>query len=341
MAALRYGVGMGRELAITEIVPHVKLAEDLEYEHVTFIDSQALSRDSVSMMTLAAANTSRIKIGHGVTQPYTRHMSVLANAVASVDELSGGRAFLGIAGGGSSLGVMGKARSTMAELEAAVQFFRDFTSGKTATWKGATVHSEWSRRQIPVIIGADGPKSLRLAGRIANGTFAPGLRPELIAWRRQRVAEGLESAKRSPDDFDYWVRTMICVHDDLEYARSQVRSYACTGAYQFYFGALRWKTEEAEELRDILPARLVDEVSRLGETYDWYQHERREATYAADASDELIDSWVIYGPPSRCIEKLQELRDAGGDRISMTLYTISDKQTAMRRFVEEVLPHVR
>src|SRR5207249_8407454 len=52
--ALTYGVGMGRTLPIHEVAPHVKLAEELGYEHATFIDSQALSRDCVAMMTLAA-----------------------------------------------------------------------------------------------------------------------------------------------------------------------------------------------------------------------------------------------------------------------------------------------
>src|SRR5438045_9307489 len=107
--ALHYGVGMGRTLPIGEVVPHVKLAEDLGYEHATFIDSQALSRDCVVMMTLAAANTRRIRVGPGVTQPYTRHLSVLANSVATVDELSDGRAVLGIGAGMSATGVLGRA----------------------------------------------------------------------------------------------------------------------------------------------------------------------------------------------------------------------------------------
>jgi 5,10-methylenetetrahydromethanopterin reductase len=339
--SLKYGVGMGRRLAITEILPHVTLAEALGYEHVTFIDSQGLSRDSVAMMTLAAANTHRLRIGHGVTQPYTRHMSVLANSVATVDELSGGRAFLGIAAGGSSLGVMGRQPGTMAELEEAIQFFRDYTGGEKATWQGTTMHSEWIRRRIPVIIGADGPKSLRLAGRVADGVFAPGLRRDLIGWRRKRVTAGAEAAGKSAGDVEYWVRTMICVNDDLDYARSQVRSYACTCAYQFYYGALRWKTDDAEELKSMLPGRLVDEIFGLGQRYDWYQHELTAALHSAEASDELIDSFVIFGPPRRCIEKLEEITSVGVDRVSMTLYTIRDKKTAMRRFVEEVYPHLR
>lgn len=338
---LHYGVGMGRSEPITEIVGQVKLAEDLGYEHCTFIDSQALSRDSVVMMALAAANTSRIHIGQGVTQPFTRHMSVCANAVATIDELSGGRAFLGIGAGASALGVLGKEPRPMQELEDAVNFFRDFTAGRVGDWLGAKPHSEWIRRKIPVILGVDGPRSMTIAGRIADGVFIPGLRPELIKWRWARLDRGLEQAKRMREDLDYWVRTMICVDDDLEYARHQVRSYAGTCAFQVFFGTFRWNTPDAEELKGLLPGKIVDEINVLGERYDWYQHEQKDAIHGADLSPELIDSFVMCGPPSRVVEQVLALKESGIDKISMTLYTIDNKKRAMRRFVEEVWPYVR
>ena len=338
---LQYGVGMGRSEPITEIVGQVKLAEDLGYQHCTFIDSQALSRDSVVMMALAATNTSRIQIGQGVTQPFTRHMSVCSNAVATIDELSGGRAFLGMGAGASALGVLGKQPRSMQELEEAVKFFRDFTSGREGEWLGGKAHSEWIRRRIPVILGVDGPRSMRIAGRIADGVFIPGLRPELIEWRRKRLDQGIAEGGRKREDLDYWVRTMICVDDDLEYARNQVRSYAGTCAFQVFFGTFRWKTPDAEELRQLLPGNIVDEINLLGERYDWYQHEQKNAIHGADLSPELIDSFVMCGPPKRVVEQVQALKECGIDKISMTLYTIDDKKRAMRRFVEEVWPYVR
>ena len=338
--ALHYGVGMGRTLPIGEVVPHVKLAEDLGYEHATFIDSQALSRDCVVMMSLAAANTRRIRIGPGVTQPYTRHLSVLANSVATIDELSGGRALLGIGAGMSATGVLGRQPRPLDELATAVEFFRAYTAGKEATWQGTTVRSEWSRRQIPVIIGADGPKGMRQAARIADGVFVPAVRPDVFRWRVPRLTEGAAAGGRDLKDVQVWVRTMVCVEDDLDRARDEVRSYAATCAFSLYLGVLRWPTADAEELKGLLPASLVDEVTRLGKRYDYYQHEKRGAPHAADLSNEAIDSFVFCGPPSRCIERIQELRRAGVDRISMVLYALSDKKRAMRRFVEEVYPHV-
>jgi len=332
---------MGRSEPITEIIAQVKLAEELGYEHVTFIDSQALSRDSVVMMTMAALNTHRIQIGQGVTQPFTRHMSVAANAVATIDELSGGRAFLGMGAGASALGVLGREPRPMKELESAVQFFRDFTEGREGEWMGNKAHSEWIRRRIPVILGVDGPRSMRIAGKVADGVFIPGLRPELIKWRKERLQQGFDSAGRDGSDFTYWVRTMICVDEDEDYARNQVRSYAGTCAFQVSFGTFKWNTPDAEELKELLPGSIVDEIDTLGRTYDWYQHEQKKAIHGATLSDELIDSFVMAGPPSKIIEQIQSLKESGIDRISMTLYTIDDKKRAMRRFVEDIWPHVR
>ena len=267
-------------------------------------------------------------------------MSVLANSVATIDELSGGRAILGIGAGMSSTGVLGKEPRPLAELAAAVQFFRDFTGGKDATWRETTVRSEWSRRRIPVIVGADGPKGMRQAARIADGVFVPGTRADLFRWRLPRLADGAAAGGRALDDLQIWTRTMVCVDDDLGRARDEVRSYAATCAFSLYLGVLRWPTPDAEELKEALPPGLVDEIVRLGKRYDYYEHEKRGAAHAADLSDAAIDSFVLCGPPGRCVERIRELREAGVDRISMVLYALSDKKRAMRRFVEEVYPHV-
>src|SRR5438132_1171821 len=145
--SLKYGVGLGREMSITEIPSHAKLADELGYDHFTVIDSQNLSRDSVAMMTLAAINTKKIKIGPGVTQTFTRHMAVTSNSIATINELSGGRAFLGLGLGMSSTGVLNQNQRPLVELGNAVKFFHDFTEGRDAEWKGGISHSEWSGRR--------------------------------------------------------------------------------------------------------------------------------------------------------------------------------------------------
>ena len=334
---LRFGFGMGRELPITEIAEHTQVADSIGSDHVTFIDSQALSRDSVAMMTIAALNSSQVRIGQGVTQPYTRHPTVLANSVATIDELSGGRAFLGIGAGGSATGVLGLEPRPIKDLAETVRFFREFVRGEPSTYSDAfTARSEWARRPIPVIIGTDGPKSMRMCCELADEVFVPGLSPEIIKWRQEALAPGFD---RDPN-FKIWVRTMVCVDDDLDYAREQVKSYGATCAFQFWFATLRWDTEDAQRMRDELPGRVVEAVDKLGREYDWYEHERRGAIHAAELDDDVLENWVMYGPAPRIIEQIRQMRELGVDGLSMTLYTIKDKKVAMQRFADEVLPHV-
>ena len=102
-----FSVGFGRHMSIKKVAEHARAAEANGFKQMTNIDSQNLSRDVYSMMTIAALNTERILIGPAVTQPYTRHPTVTANAIGTINELSDGRAFLGIGGGLSSLWTMG------------------------------------------------------------------------------------------------------------------------------------------------------------------------------------------------------------------------------------------
>lgn len=333
---MRFGVGMGRTLTVRGAAELARLADELQYEHCTFIDSQNLCRDSIAMMTLAAARTHRIRIGHAVTNPYTRHAAVLANAIATVDEISAGRAFLGIGAGGSAVAMVGQNPRRLTELADYVTFFRDFTAGREASWQGLSMRSEWVRRDIPVVIGTHGAKSCRLAGRVADGVFLPGLHPWIAEWKRARVAEGAARAGRTLADLEVWSRGAVFVHDDADYAREYVRSYAATSAFFLWRSVLRLESAESAELASGLPTAVVEEMAKLAERYDWYQHEVVGAPHAAELSDSLIECFAIYGPPDQCIDRFEELRELGVDRVSFVLYGVPDQAAMIRIFVEDV-----
>ena len=161
---MNFSVGMGRSLRMDEIADYARVAEECGFSHMTFIDSQNLCRDVYAMMTIAALNTRRIHIGHGVTNPFTRHPSVTANATATINELSGGRAFVGIGAGFSSMMTMGMKARPMSEFRATVQFIKRYTAGEEVEFEGSKMHSEWSRQPIQVYMSSLWPKSLPMAG---------------------------------------------------------------------------------------------------------------------------------------------------------------------------------
>ena len=91
--ALKFGIGLGQDQDVHNVGQYAKVADDLGFHHVTMIDMGNLGQEVNVMMTLAAVATERIQIGHGVTNPATYHPGVIANTIASLRELTDGRAF--------------------------------------------------------------------------------------------------------------------------------------------------------------------------------------------------------------------------------------------------------
>ena len=89
---MSFSVGTGRVTDIHQVAQLARTAEECGYSRISFPDTPAFNRDVHVMMTVAALNTHRIHIGQGFTDPFTFHPFVIANATATVDELSGGRA---------------------------------------------------------------------------------------------------------------------------------------------------------------------------------------------------------------------------------------------------------
>ena len=338
---VEFGIGIGRTLDARGAARLAREADERGYAHCTFIDSQNLCRDSTVMMALAAAQTSRIRLGQAVTNPYTRHPAVLANVIATVDEIAQGRAFLGIGAGGSAVAMVGRSPRPLTELAEYVAFYRDFTAGREACWKGVPMRSEWVRRHVPVLIGTHGARSCTLAGRIADGVFLPGFAPEIVAWKREQVAAGAAEAGRRLADLEVWSRGAVFVHDDIDHSREYVRSYAATSAYFLWRSALSRRTAEGDALRAALPESVVAEMAQLAERYEWDQHEVVGAPHAAALSAELVDSFAIHGPPSRCVDRLLELQALGVDRVSLVLYGVPDQHAMISRFMAQVSDQLR
>ena len=339
-----FSVGMGRTLRIDDVASHAKVAEECGFSHMTLIDSQNLCRDVYAMMTVAALNTHRIHIGHGVTNPFTRHPSVTANATATINELSGGRAFVGIGAGFSSMMTMGMKARPMSEFRQTVEFIKRYTRGQEVQYDGAEMHSEWSRRQVPVYLASTGPRSLRMAGEIADGVMLLGIHPEFVRWNLEQLEKGALEAGRDCSTIDIWARTLIYVANSKEEARREAASYAATCGCEVYRSLLRRDTPEVEELRRRLERAepgLIDELKKLYEAFDPYQHEVTDAPHSKAVTQRVIDLFLMTGTPDDVCEQIERLQPLGVNNVSTVLFTIIDKQGMMREIANTVMPHFR
>ncbi|HUK64196.1 MAG TPA: LLM class flavin-dependent oxidoreductase, partial [Dongiaceae bacterium] len=194
MSGARFGIVFLPE-SLRDFGSLCREAEATGFDWLGVADSQSVFHELYVALTLAALDTSRIRLGPLVTNPQTRHLVVTASAIASLDELSGGRAALGIGSGDSAIYTLGAPPATVAGLEDAIGTLRQLTSGEAVRRGGRIWQVHRARRRVPIYLAAEGPRTLELAGRIADGVIVGlGLTPEVIALSLQAIERGARAA---------------------------------------------------------------------------------------------------------------------------------------------------
>src|ERR687888_69367 len=155
--------------SVASAVADARLAEDVRFSPVGVADSQSVFREMYATMALCAQATRRLRIGPSVTNAITRHPAVAASGIATVDEIAPGRAFFGIGSGDSAILNLAERPSTLADLRAYIETVRALHSTGETTWRGRMVRLTWAKRAVPIYLSAEGPRTLELAGEIADG----------------------------------------------------------------------------------------------------------------------------------------------------------------------------
>ena len=341
---MHFAVGMGRNERMDEVASHARVAEESGFRYVTFVDQPTMSRDVFVNMTIAATNTRRLEIGQGVIDPSTHHPLVIAGATASVYELSGGRAFVGIGAGGP----FGKAmRSlTVRELRDAIVLIKRFTAGEEVEVNGQKVRSEFTKAPLPIYVGCSGPKMFQMAGEVADGIMFSsnfGVNPGMLRWKLEQVEKGALKAGRDPSKIDTWARAMMYPTNDPKEARRELASYAVNSAVRTIL-LLRQRGSEIEDLRRRLEREepgIIDECQRVFDAWDPRWHEHQDAPATKFVTQRLIDSQQLAGNVDDICEKIQEVGELGIKTIATVTYTIADKKGMLREIGSKIMPHFR
>lgn len=164
-----------------------KIAEDLGYESVWIFDEGLAMRDVYVTLAAIALGTQTIGLGTGVTNPYTRHPAVTANAIATLDEISEGRAFIGIgAGGGMTLDPLVIDRAApVAAVREMITALRMLFAGEVVDFDGTTMALRGARlpatrTSLAIWFAGRGPKMLEMAGAHADGVHLGNLHKATI-----------------------------------------------------------------------------------------------------------------------------------------------------------------
>jgi alkanesulfonate monooxygenase SsuD/methylene tetrahydromethanopterin reductase-like flavin-dependent oxidoreductase (luciferase family) len=170
----RLGVWLYPGVAASQLVEAVRVAEDCGLDEVWIAD-EGVAREPMTILAAAAMQTSRVTLAVGITSPLLRHPGALAATAATLDELSQGRAVLGLGiGGTESLTPFGiNSNRPIAEMGSAIRLCRGVLHQQAVVGYDPPAHA-MPARAVPIWIGARGPQMIKLAAQQADGVFISG-----------------------------------------------------------------------------------------------------------------------------------------------------------------------
>ena len=286
------------------------------YDFLWLTDSSLHTRNPYVHLALASRLTTRLVLGTAVTNPQTRHPGIVAVNAATLEELAPGRTVLGIGAGDRPLRSLGLRPARLAEMRDSIDAIRRLLAGESVTLDGAgfrmdDAHLRFdSSYRIPVYISASGPKTLEMAGEIADGViFLGGLFRDGVEYGLRHVDRGARRAGRPRPHVSVFGYGAI---DDRDPA----------GALQAARSIAAWFPQTAPvycDLAGLDPAISAEVKARYA------GGEFQEALAAASIMpEEFVDKMAFTGRSDQALDHLRTLADLGVD--SVTVFPLGSKR---------------
>jgi 5,10-methylenetetrahydromethanopterin reductase len=309
---------------------YVRHIEDSGFDDLWVCDSSLHARDVFAYLTLAAVNTTRLRLGVSVFQPYTRHPAIDVNGMTTINEISDGRAMMAVGAGDRPQLELGFKPAPVHLVRDMIQVSRQLIAGESVTFQNEQFQLRGARLRcnpalpLPIYVACSGPKMLEMAGACADGVIMmSGGTRETIEFGLAHLHRGLSRGHRSVD-VAWGAATVIA--DDRRDALDQTRLMAAwyanhSPAYAHQSGA---PAELIETMRSRDPGRNL--------------HEARGG--AALAPDEMVDQLTLAGPPTHVVERIKMAQDLGINHFELFLIG-PQKMRTIQRFAAEVMPAFR
>jgi 5,10-methylenetetrahydromethanopterin reductase len=274
-------------------------------------------------MAAVALNTSKVKIGTGVTNPLTRHPSVVASAYATLEEYSPGRMIVGIGLGDSSVETMGMKPAKLSYFEKTMKEMRVLLAGKEVQLDTGKIHLlHPCKGKVPIYIAASGPKMLELSGRIADGIIVlVGVADEYIAHAKDKITAGAKAAGRKLEDINL-VLWVPCAVSDKSPAKDAVKAHVARVV--------------AHPLPYVLDPKEQKVLEEIRKTYDYYHHMDQQANHAEVIPDWLVDKFAIAGTVAECRRQIDRIKKTGIQQIAIIPYSApaGSREETLRGFAK-------
>ena len=350
---IRFGFSCLPAVSSSECAELAKECEKSGYD-AFWVADEIWYRDPWQVMTVCSAATEKIRIATGVTHMYLRNPAFLAQSLATIDEISSGRAVCGISIGNKVMldQCNVEVKRPMTALVEAVKIIRTLLAGEVLNFDGEFFHYEGVslkvktvQRKLPIFVGAkSGPRSFQVAGELGDGAILTDVySPEWAKAAIGGIKEGFATAKRTGkevENYEVASWTLVGIHPDEKVARNIARPIVA-----FYLPTHFKRQLEVSGVDPSLQAEISSEIAA-----GRYGNAIRKTT------DDVVAKLSITGTPAQVAEKLSRVSKEGIDHFviapadNLTLMNLGlgdyrvtnalDATEALRLIEKDVMPRV-
>ena len=318
-----FGIEFVPDESVLKIGYMAKLAEDAGFGNIWITDHYN-NRDVWTTLAVLSLLTNKISLGTGVTNPYTRNAAITASSIASINELSGGRAILGIGPGDkATFDKMGidwdKPLSRVRETVLAIRAFLTKEQVSQAGFKGAQM--SFTTSKIPIYIGAQGPKMLELAGAISDGVLINASHPDDFKFAVPMIRAGAEKAGRKPED------VQVCAYASFSADKDPAKAVnASKIVVAFIVAGSPENVLERHGIGMYEAKAISDAISRF------------DFKGAMDGvTPRMTEAFSISGAPADCRARIDELLSTGVTQIVVGSPIGPNKESAIKLIGKKVI----
>jgi 5,10-methylenetetrahydromethanopterin reductase len=293
---MKFGIEFVPNEPISKIVKLVKLAEDVGFEYAWITDHYN-NKNVYETLALIADGTETIKMGPGVTNPYVRSPAITAAAVATLDELSNGRATLGIGPGDKAtfdaLGI--EWTKPVSTIKDAIATMTTLMAGEKTEGGAQLGGVKAVQEKIPIYMGAQGPMMLKTAGGFSDGALINASNPKDFEAAVPMIKEGAADAGKSISDVDIAAYTCCSIDDDAGKAMGAAKivvAFIAAGSPPPVFARHGLPTDTGAKFGAMLAK--GDFGGAIGAV-----------------NDDLMEAFSVFGTPAEFVPKIEALGEMG------------------------------
>ena len=281
---------------IKDIVKIIQLAEDIGFENVWITDHYN-NRDVFEVLSISAYETSTIKMGSGVSNPYVRNPVTIAAATSTLNEISEGRAILGVGPGDKA--TMETLNLTwdkpVKTVKNAIVTIRKLLNGEKLE-QGAFLNGTMKiENKIPIYMAAQGPMMLKGSGEVADGCLINASNPKDFEVAIPLIKEGISKVNKSEKDFSFAAYTACSIDENINEAYKQskiVVAFIMAGAPDVVLERHNISKDIAVTVREALS-----------------KHDFKTAASLID--EDMINAFSVCGTPIGIQEKIEQMDSLG------------------------------